>query len=89
MTREEIVKEYDVNKYGIIQSPGKFEGEMLYVPYFWDMVMNGMHDHEREDGTCVIDVEEDDRKMFPDLENIDYVTLYEDGNGFVYTRLYK
>jgi len=29
---------------GIIVAPGKFEGEMLYVPFFWQMALNGAGD---------------------------------------------
>jgi len=36
MTREQITSEYNIDDNGIIRNPGKFEGEMLYVPYFWD-----------------------------------------------------
>jgi len=36
MNREEINETYQIDKNGIIQGPGKFEGEMLYVPYFYD-----------------------------------------------------
>ncbi|MGH9890685.1 MAG: hypothetical protein ACREA0_01615 [bacterium] len=41
MTREEILKKFTVNEHGIIQSPGKFEGEMLYAPYFYDATLDG------------------------------------------------
>lgn len=36
MTRKEIAETYKVDERGVIRSPGKFEGEPIYVPYFWD-----------------------------------------------------
>jgi hypothetical protein len=41
MTRTEILAQYQVGSDGVIRSPGKFEGEMLYVPFYWDIAMNG------------------------------------------------
>ena len=41
MTRQEIKNEYDVDKNGIIRSPGKFENEKLYAVYFYDAMLNG------------------------------------------------
>lgn len=29
-----------------IQSPGKFEGEPIFAPYFWDMAMEGLADRD-------------------------------------------
>ena len=48
MTREEILKDYTVDASGRIRTPGQFEAEMLYVPYFWDAYLNGFSD--RDDG---------------------------------------
>jgi hypothetical protein len=50
MTREEILANYTVSDRGTILSPGKFEGEMLYVPYFWGMSMEGGCDEIEQDG---------------------------------------
>lgn len=42
MTRQEIIDEgYEFDKHGIIQTLGKFEGEMLYAVHFYDAVLNG------------------------------------------------
>lgn len=38
---ELIKKDYNVDDNGIIRDPGKFEGEMYYVPYYYDLSMNG------------------------------------------------
>lgn len=37
---QNIREEYDV-KGGIIQNPGKFECEPEWVPYYWELALNG------------------------------------------------
>lgn len=83
MTREEIEKEYKVEN-GIIRSPGKFEGEPVYAPYFWSMFLDGMAD---EDDSRILwfDVQEDDIEQFPELKMYKQVGLWEDEQGFVRT----
>lgn len=81
MTRQEIMDTYDINEQGVITNPGKFEGEMLYVPYFWDAYMNGNGDWE--DDFTVFTVEPDDISEFPELMNTTFIKLYEDDQGFV------
>jgi hypothetical protein len=82
MTRRDILDQYKVDDRGIIRSPGKFEGEMLYVPYFWDAFLNGCAD--RDDGKVLgFDVTVDDKKEFPELKRRRTVKILEDSNGFV------
>lgn len=81
MTREDILADYDVVN-GVIQSPGKFELEMLYTPYFWDMFLDGMADDD--DGKVMrFDVTDQDREQFPELANVRSVFLWENDQGFV------
>ena len=81
MTREEIEREYQVEN-GIIRSPGKFEGEAVYVPYFWDIYLDGFADED--DGTTLIfNVSVDDKKHFPELRKRKVVKLYQRDDGFV------
>ena len=54
MTRQDILDEYKVDEHGIIRNPGKFEGEMLYAPYFYDLIMNGDGDVEYDCSGCEI-----------------------------------
>jgi hypothetical protein len=85
MTRQDILDNYDVNEHGIICSPGKFEGEMLYVPYFWDLGMNGCAD-EDEDGVWTFTIMNfGDRVFFPELGNAKVIRLEESEQGFVYS----
>lgn len=102
MNREEILKEFTVNERGVITSLGKFEGEMLYAPYFYDMLLNGdgdpMYDDipediSDEDMDCwesdllytKLDVNDDDRTQFPELDpETVTVRVYETNSGFVH-----
>ncbi len=82
MTREQITNEYNVNEHGIIQNPGQFEGEMLYVPYFWDAYLNGMADND--DGEVLtFTVNDEDRFKFPELADVKEIDLIQTDSGFV------
>jgi hypothetical protein len=81
MTRQEIEREYQVEN-GVIRSPGKFEGESVYVPYFWEAFLNGMAD--RDDGRVIgFDLTADDKAMFPELKGKRTVRIYQRDDGFV------
>jgi len=80
-TRQQIERMYTVSD-GRIESPGKFEGEMLYVPFYWDLFLEGMADFE-DGGACRFVVSKEDRQMFPELGNRKRVTLMLRGDGFV------
>ena len=84
MTRDEILEEFDVSDAtGIIRNPGKFEGEMLYVPYFWDKALQGAAD--RDDGKVFgFDISLEEKAMFPELgKRRRTVKLYQREDGFV------
>jgi len=88
MTRAELEKEYTtVGTY--IRSPGKFEGESIWAPYFWNAVLNGEGDHEDIDGRLCsrVDIVADDLREFPELKGAKAVRLSEDDNGFVYCEI--
>jgi len=90
MEKEKNVYETDDN--GIIVSPGKFEGEPIYSPYFWDRVMNGESDHTFYDGDHPVDVFRityEEKKEFPELYDFTHVLINEDENGFVYCDLFN
>jgi hypothetical protein len=82
MTRKQIMQEYKVDAQGTILSPGQFENEPLYVPYFWDAYLNGMADDD--DGTVLTFlVNDEDRAEFPELKDVKVVTLAQTDDGFV------
>ncbi len=81
MTRQDIERDYQVVN-GRIVSPGKFEGEAVYIPYFWDAFLNGMSD--RDDGTVLgFDLTPEDKAMFPELRRKRTVRLLQRDDGFV------
>lgn len=82
MTRAEICQQYTVDAQGIIRSPGKFEGCMLYVVHYWDVFLNGFAD--RDNGHILgFDVTPEDKQEFPELKRRRTVRLCESDNGFV------
>lgn len=82
MTRQDIIDQYETDEHGKIANPGKFEGEPLYVPYFWEAYLNGCADEDDGD-VLVFHIEEEDRKEFPELASYNKVSLWEDDCGFV------
>ena len=81
MNRADIERDYNVVD-GRIRSPGKFEGERVYVPYYYDAFLNGNAD--RDNGTILgFDVTPDDKVMFPELMHRRTVKLVEGDDGFV------
>lgn len=64
--REQVLSSYTVNAHGIIQTPGKFEGEMIYVPHFWNAGLEGFAD--QDDGkTFRFNITDEDRQLFPEI----------------------
>ena len=91
MTREEIERDYKVVG-GIIRSPGKFEGEPIWAPYFWEALLNGEADTD-EGGVATFTVTKEDVAQFADiyggteigdLSVGEVVVLECCDNGFVY-----
>ena len=82
MTREQITNLYDVDESGRIRSPGKFEGEMLYVVFFWNAGLEGCADSD--DGAVYgFDIRPEDIREFPELTGKDRVEIMEREDGFV------
>jgi hypothetical protein len=82
MQRDEILKEFTVDSNGIIRNPGKFENEMLYVPYFWDAALNAGADDDIR-GVFFAIIDDDDRAQFPELGESYGIALDESEQGFV------
>lgn len=83
MKRAEVLKQYAVSEGGRITSPGAFEGEMIYVPHFWDEFLQGWAD--RDDGVVLgFDITAEDRKEFPELgHRRRTVKIMQRSDGFV------
>lgn len=87
MTRAEIENHYKVEN-GIIRDPGKFEGEPIYAPYFWDNVLEGACDFSINDENTKIYIFEISsyESEFPELSDVVGVSIWEDSDGFVHTK---
>lgn len=83
----QVRADYRTNANGVIQNPGKYEGEMIYVPYFDDVLaMDGGGDGWSEDGnSCRIPIVTMDREFFPEIpRDAVCITLRYSDDGFVY-----
>jgi len=88
MTRTEIINDYQVDSNGVIRRPGKFEGEPLYVPYFWERGTEGFADLD-ENGVFGFEVLNADTVIFPELEGINTLALEKSDSGFVHSVEYQ
>ena len=83
MTRNEIEENYTIED-GIIQDPGRFEAEPVYVPYFVDALMNG--DPGEFDETSNLyelrDFDPECRQEFPELKPFRTITIWQSDQGF-------
>lgn len=75
---------YDVNQYGEITTPGKFEGEHLHACYYYDAWMDGGADLEIEQGALFV-VNESERRDYPILKDAYGVAIGTDDQGFVWS----
>jgi hypothetical protein len=48
LAREQIRRDYNVDEYGIIISPGKFEGSQEYMPFFYELYLELLERFEYE-----------------------------------------
>ena len=88
----EIMQEYGISDSEEKRSPGKFEGQPLWVVYFYAMSLDGdgevLHDME-EDGDVEVkmEVNSEERWVFPDLQDATHVSILEDSVGFAYGKI--
>jgi hypothetical protein len=81
MTKQDVLKDYKTRD-GHIVTPGKFEGEPVYVPVFWDRGLDGCADLD-ESGVYAFEVTNEDVTDFPELEGVNTLALEESETGFV------
>lgn len=95
----EGLKPEDITAIGTIRGPGKFEGEMYYVPYYWYVMLDGGSDEQvcasSEEGEEAADSSDeecyevftlegvDDQLKFPELKDVYSLWLYARSDGFV------
>lgn len=80
--RRRIEERYRVSPCGTILSPGKFEGEMVYLPYYYDLAMEGRGDMNDDDVVVAFEVLPEEREVFPELGRASEVRLMETDQGF-------
>ncbi len=86
-TTEEIRAEFEAT----VKGPGKFESEEPYVPYFWELGLEGGADEEEDDmgldgdpkPIWVFKITSADRILFPELSGRVQVRIVETHDGFV------
>lgn len=95
-TRSELEEEYKTRPSlhtghaPIITSPGKFENEALYAPWFYDAFLLGDGEEvlDGEDVWRYIRITDEDRLVFPEIpQRWNTAMVHEDEFGFVYVRL--
>ena len=79
----DIRKEFTLNAKGHIANAGKFEGEPLWIAYFYNKGLLGFSDWDDGKQFKFV-ITKDDRDLFPDIppkRRVIYV--WEDPQGFV------
>lgn len=82
LSRSDITGRYKV-EVGRIQDDGPFQGQMLYVPYFWEAYLRGDAHDVSYDGVVLFGIHAEDLREFPELLNRSVVRLKQDMNRVV------
>lgn len=79
-----MLENFNMDKDGIITDPGKFEGESIIIPYFYNEILEGSADDDFEEEHGII-IEKEDREAYPQhIFSQDYgVVLKITDDGFV------
>lgn len=81
LTRAEILKEWQVRD-GRIVSPGKFEGEPVYAPALYDLMLQGFADESDEGGDLLL-VADTLSAEFPEVGDVQAFVVYTDDRGIL------
>ena len=84
MTRSDVEREYTVCN-GEIMSKGKFDGEPVWAPYFWQLGLDGHADSTTEWDEFSFNINKTQRAVWPELGKIKAITLTELADGQVVT----
>lgn len=80
---------YNVDSRGLITDPGKFEREPLYVPAFWERMLEGWAYDTGPNSEVIFHITETDRQEWPELQDWAAIVLWETDNGFVNHSLFR
>lgn len=73
---------YACDDNGLITNPGKFEGEMIYLPYMWEQSLEFCTQHS--DGSVSVEVTDHDKMLFPEIPpRTKSIRMEESSDGFV------
>ena len=75
-----ILNQFKIRK-GRIVSPGKFEGERIYMPWFYEQYLNGCADDNGQ--AITVAITQDDKIAFPELKRRNRVRFRICDQGFV------
>ena len=67
----------------LVSKASEFVGEAVFVPYFWTAYELSTYEEDMSN-TVTINVIPSDRRIFPELLNVDQVMLYQDDEGGVH-----
>lgn len=73
---------YTIDDQMVIRDPGKFEGEMYYVPDFWQRGLEGFSDNDTG-GVFFFVLGDEDKAPWPELKDVYGLALEESDTGFV------
>jgi len=72
---------FDIDQFGLITNPGRFEREPLWVPYFYELAMHGFGDESGEVWDA-IRLEPAERALVDDSA-ADWVVLHYSDSGLI------
>ena len=85
MTRQDVEREHTI-AHGHVVSKGKFEGEPVWAPYFWQLALDGAADWESEDlDKYQFAVTQDHKAIWPELSRAKTVFIAEMDDGDIVT----
>jgi hypothetical protein len=72
---------------GRIVEPGRFQGEPRWLPYFYELMLDGsgqVLDWPSGETTTLVDIYEGDVRLYPELVEYVVVAIEENSDGFVF-----
>jgi len=83
MTAYEIENRFNIQN-GVIQSPGIFQGEMRYAPFYVDRFPDDYHFECHRNRVDVFYLDKSDYALFPELTGMKTLEIRKAVTGFVY-----
>ncbi len=77
---EQVRSFFKINAVGVVLAPGHFQGQHDYVIHYYDLFCDGLADVDMGD-TIIFNVTDEDRKLFPALQNRSTVMLSLTADG--------